>query len=106
MRFIAKVTLPIEAGNALCLDKEMNAKMEAVMSEVRPESVYFGVDNGQRTIFCIVNVTDSHDLPRVAEPFWLGFKANIDFIPVMSQDDFRKAASSIENAARKFNWKH
>jgi hypothetical protein len=104
MRFIARVTLPIEAGNRLCRDKELNKKFETILSDVRPEHVYFGIENGQRTLFCVVNVEGSHELPRVAEPFWLGCQANVDFIPVMNQDEFRKAQNSIETAARKFNW--
>ena len=104
MRFIARVTLPVQAGNQFCRDKEMNRKMETILSEVRPETVYFGVENGQRTLFCVVNVEQSHDLPRVSEPFWLGLQANVDFIPVMNQEEFKKAASVVESSVRKINW--
>ena len=104
MRFLTRITLPVESGNALCRDKEMNRKMETILSEVRPESIYFGVENGQRTMFCIVNAEGNHDLPRIAEPFWLGLKADVHFTPVMNQEDFRKAASAIEGAAKKFSW--
>jgi hypothetical protein len=104
MRFITRVTLPLEAGNSLCRDKEMNRKFETLLSDVRPETVYFGIEGGQRTIFAIVNVEGSHELPRIAEPFWLGFKANVDFIPVMNQEEFKKAQGSIESAVRKYNW--
>ena len=104
MRFLTRVTLPNEAGNALCRDKEMNRKMETVMSDVHPESVYFGIENGQRTLYCVVNVEGSHELPRISEPFMLGLKANVEFIPVMNQEDFKKAATHIEAAARRYNW--
>lgn len=104
MRFLAKACIPIDSGNTLCRDKELNRKMETVLSDVRPESVYFGVENGQRAIFCIVNVEGGHELSRIAEPFWLGFKADVTFTPVMNQEDFKKAASHIESAARKYNW--
>ena len=104
MRFIARVTLPIQQGNQFCRDKEMNRKMETILSEVRPETVYFGVENGQRTLFAIVTCEHSHELPRLAEPFWLGLQANVDFIPVMNQDEFKKASGTIESAVRKINW--
>ena len=103
MKFMTRVTIPNEAGNALCSDKEMNAKMESVMSDVRPETVYFGVENGQRTIYCIVNVDAGHELPRIAEPFWLALKANVEFIPVMNQEEFKKAQVHIESASKKYN---
>ena len=96
MRFLVRSTLTNAAGNQLCTDKEMGAKMEAILSEVRPETVHFGIENGQRTIYCIVNVDGSHELPRIAEPFWLGLKASVEFIPVMNQDEFKKDSTFIE----------
>ena len=104
MRFLARITMPNEPGNAFVRDKEMNRKMETVMSDIRPEAVYFGVENGQRTMFALVNVESGHDLPRISEPLWLGLKANVDFIPVMTQEEFKKATTHIESAARKYNW--
>jgi hypothetical protein len=104
MRFIARVTLPIEAGNRLCADKERSHKFETILSEVRPEHVFFGIENGQRTLFCVCNVENSSELPRIAEPFWLGLQANVEFIPCMNQDEFKKAQTHIDSAARKFNW--
>lgn len=104
MKFLIRATMEVEAGNHLCRDKEMNQKMEAVMSDVRPESVYFGIEKGQRTVLCLVNVESASDIPRIAEPFWLAFKANVEFTPVMSSEDFKRAVPHIENAARKFSW--
>jgi hypothetical protein len=104
MKFLAKVTLSTEAGNALCRDKDMHRKMDAIMSDVRPESVYFGADSGNRTMFCIVNVDNGHDLPRVAEPFWLGLNATVDFTPVLTAEEFKKAGTVIESAVKKYNW--
>lgn len=104
MKFIAKATMPVESGNLLCKDKEMGARMEALMGEVKPESVYFGIENGQRTIYCLVNLDSGHEIPRVAEPFWLALKADVEFIPVMTQDELKKASGYIENSVRKFSW--
>ena len=104
MRFLAQATIPNESGNAFCVDKEMNRKMEAILSEVRPEQVYFGIENGQRCLFCIVNVDGGHDLPRIAEPLWLGLKADVKFTPVMNTEEFKKATSTIESAGKRFNW--
>lgn len=104
MKFLARATLGLEAGNAFVRDKEMSHKMEALLAEVRPESVYFGVEKGQRTIYCLVNVENGYEIPRIAEPFWLGLQATVEFIPVMAPDEFKKASSFIETASRKFSW--
>ncbi|MGE0617146.1 MAG: hypothetical protein AB7P04_16065, partial [Bacteriovoracia bacterium] len=97
-------TLENEAGNQLCADKEMNRKMKTLLTEVRPENFYFGIKNGQRAFFCVVNVEGSHELPRITEPFWLGFRANVECTAIMTQEDFRKSVNHIESSVRKFNW--
>jgi hypothetical protein len=45
---------------------------------------------------------DAHEIPRVAEPFWLALRANVEIIPEMAQDDFAQAAPVIEQAAAKY----
>lgn len=105
MRFLMRSTIPVASGNSFVSDKEMNQKMEALMSAVKPDSVYFGIEKGQRTIFCLVNVEGGHELPRMAEPFWLALKADVEFVPLMNQEDFKKASPDIEKSVQRFNWK-
>jgi len=69
---------------------------------IRPEAAYFAVGDGQRTLFLVVNAEDASELPRLVEPFWLAFEADIEVTPVMSQADFEKAAVHIAEAAKKF----
>ena len=104
MRFITRATICNESGNRLVRDKDFNKKMETILSDVRPETVYFGIENGKRTLFAVVNVEGAHELPRIAEPFWLALNAEVEFIPVMTREDFTKAGPSIESAGKKFNW--
>ena len=75
MKFFVRATMGVESGNKLCSDKEMSHKMEALMSEVRPEMAFFGIEKGQRSIFCLVNMESGHEIARIAEPFWLALKA-------------------------------
>lgn len=102
MRFIVRASIPNEAGNQMLKNPEFSKKMEMVMGDLRPESVYFGVENGKRTIFMVVNVKEGCDLPSVAEPLWMGLNACVDFVPVMDQSEFAKAQNWIEKAAKKY----
>jgi len=104
MRFITRVTISNETGNLLCRDKDFGKKLETILGDVRPEHVYFCVENGKRTLYAVVNVEGAHELPRVAEPFWLGLRADVEFTPAMTREDFTKATTHIEAAARKYNW--
>ena len=102
MRFLVKATLPVEAGNALVRDPSVGQRIQGIMGDIRPEAVYFAAADGQRTVYAVVNLEATHEIPRIAEPFWLALKANVEFIPVMAQDDFAEAAPLIEQAAKKY----
>ncbi len=102
MRFLMKVGLSAEKGNSLVRTPNMGQVMDDMLSDIRPEEAYFAVEGGQRTLYLIVNVADAHELPRFAEPFWLRFEANVEFIPVMKRDDLMKAVPDIERLAKKY----
>ena len=102
MRFLVKATLPVEAGNALARDPNFGQRIQDIMGDIRPEAVYFAVADGQRTVYAVVNFEGTHEIPRIAEPFWLSLNANVEMIPVMAQDDFAQAAQFIEQAAKKY----
>jgi hypothetical protein len=102
MRFLVKATLPVEAGNALVRDPNFGQRIQDILGDIRPEAVYFAAADGQRTVYAVVNLQDTHEIPRIAEPFWLALKANVEIIPAMAQDDFAQAAPLIEQAAKKY----
>ena len=102
MRFLVKATIPLEAGNDLVRDPEMQARMGAVLSDIKPEAAYFAVADGQRTMFLIVNIDEAADMVSVTEPLWLAFEADVEVFPVMGQDDFQRAASRIESLGEKY----
>jgi len=102
MLFLMKVSIPVDVGNDLVRGPDMASRMNDVLGHVRPEAVYFAVGDGQRTLFLVVNAEDASELPRLVEPFWLAFEADIEVTPVMSQADFEKAAVHIAEAAKKF----
>ena len=61
MRFLIKATLPVESGNALVRDPNMQSRMEQVMGDLRPEAAYFTIDSRQRTVYFVVNVEGTED---------------------------------------------
>ena len=102
MRFLVRATMPVEAGNDLVKDPSMGNKMENVMGDIKPEAVYYCLDRGQRTIYFVVNVEGSHQIPGICEPLWHTFKADIEFIPAMNQEDFDRAISSLDQVLSKY----
>ncbi len=102
MKFLVKATLPVESGNALVKDPNMQQRMDTVMGDIRPEAVYFTIEDGQRTVYFVVEVGGIEDMPRVAEPLWLSWKANVTFLPAFTPEDMDKTMHVIEEVAKKY----
>ncbi len=102
MRFLLKLEIPMEAGNAALSDPKFGQKMQAALKEIGAEAAYFTSMAGQRGGYIIVNMKDASQIPSIAEPFfhWLG--AKVEFIPVMTPEDLGKAGPSIAAAVKKW----
>lgn len=102
MRFLVKATLPNEAGNALVRNPNMASQMEAVMGDLRPKAAYFTIDQGQRTAYFVVNMESATDLPRIAEPLWLSWKADVTVSPVFLPEEMEAAMPAIGEIIKKY----
>ena len=102
MRFLLKVSIPVEAGNAAVKAGKLGATIQSILADQKPEAVYFTDDNGQRTGFLFLEMKNASQIPAIAEPWFLAFNAGIEFHPVMVPDDLAEAGSAIEAAAKKY----
>jgi hypothetical protein len=101
MRFLVKISIPIEAGNA-AIKKDGLKVIQKILDEQKPEAAYFVAHDGKRTGFLIVHLTDASEIPGFAEPWFLALNADIDAAPAMVPEDLRKAASEIERAVKAY----
>ena len=102
MRFMLKVNIPVEAGNTAVRAGKLGETIQSILAELKPESVYFTADKGQRTGFIFVDMQDASQIPAITEPWFLAFNAQIEFQPVMVPEDLAKAGPAIEQAAKKY----
>ena len=102
MRFLLKISIPVEVGNARIKDGSLPQTIQSILEEQKPEAAYFAEDNGQRTAFIVVNLDDPSEIPAVAEPWFLAFNAGVEFHPAMTPEDLAKAGPSIEAAVEKY----
>ena len=100
MRFLVKVSFPVEAGNAAA--KNGFKVIEKILKEQKPEVAYFIAEGGQRTGILIIDMKDASDLPRIAEPWFLALNASIEATPAMIAEDLQKAAPAIKRAVKAF----
>ena len=102
MRFLVKVNIPVEPGNAAAKAGKLGTTIQSILADLKPEAVYFTDDNGQRTALIFLQMEDASQIPAMAEPWFLAFNASIEFHPVMVPDDLAKAGRAIEAAVNKY----
>ncbi len=100
MRCLAKVSIPLEAGNAAA--KDGFKVIRTILEQQRPEAAYFIADSGRRTGILIMDIKEAAEIPRIAEPWFLALNATVEAIPAMIPEDLQKAAPDIEQAVKTF----
>ncbi len=101
MRFLIKISIPVEAGNAAA-KKDSFKVIRTILEQQKPEAAYFIADGGRRTGILIMDIKDTSDIPRIAEPWFLALNAGIEAMPAMVPDDLQKAAPAIEQAVKTY----
>ena len=102
MRFLLKVNIPVDAGNAAARAGKLGGTIQSILADLKPEAAYFTDENGQRTAFIILDMQDVSQIPAIAEPWFLAFNAHVEIHPVMVPDDLMKAGPAIEQAVKKY----
>ena len=102
MRVMLKVTIPVEAGNAATKDGKLAETIQSILADLKPEAVYLTDNQGQRAAYIFMDLQDSSDIPRIAEPWFLALNASIELHPVMIPEDLAKAGPGIEQAVKKY----
>ena len=100
MRFLVKINIPVESGNAAAKAGKLGATIQRILSELKPEAVYFTDDNGQRTGFIFLEMQNASQIPAIAEPWLLASMQRLKFI--QSWYWKTRAAGAIEEAVKKY----
>ena len=102
MKFLLKVNMQIDAGNAAAKTGKLGATIQSILADLKSEAVYFTADSGQRTAFIFLEMQDASQIPAIAEPWFLAFNASIEIHPVMVPADLMKAVPAIKQAVKKY----
>ncbi len=101
MRFLVKISFPVEAANAAARKNNLTVIRE-ILEQQKPEAAYFIADGGRRTAVLIVDLAAASDIPALAEPWFLALNAGIEATPAMIAADLEKAAPAIERAVKMY----
>ncbi len=101
MKMLVNVSFPIEPFNSLVREGKAGELIGRVIDDIKPESIYFSEQNGQRGAVMVVNVPDASAVPSIAEPWYLNFEADCEFRIAMTPDDLMHA--NLNKLAAKWN---
>ena len=101
MRFLFKISFPVESGNAAA-KKDGFKVVQKILEEQKPEAAYFIAEGGKRTGILVMNMEDESQLPAIAEPWFLALNASIEATPAMVPEDLQKAGPAIERAVKNY----
>jgi len=91
MRILLDVTIPHEDFNAAVRDGSVGLKIQRILDAMKPEAVYFTSHNGKRGAYLVVDMPDASKIPALAEPWFLTFRADVEFKVIMTPADLAKA---------------
>jgi hypothetical protein len=101
MRMLMQVKIPNQEFNAAVRDGSVEGKMKQILEDTKPEAVYFTEYDGQRGAIMIINIEDSSEVPKFAEPWFLSFNADVQFHIVMTPEELGRAG--LEKLGKKWS---
>jgi hypothetical protein len=103
MRFLMKVSLPVERANAAAKDGSLAKTIQSIVAELNPEAAYFATDGqGRRCGYLFFYMQEPSQIPAVAEPWFLAFNAAVEIVPAMKPEDLSKAEPHFKKATKKY----
>jgi hypothetical protein len=98
MRMMMTVQFDTEASNRAIKDGSLPKLMDAALEQLHPESAYFTTHDGARTAFIVIDLQNTSDMPPIAEPFFMGLQAKIDWTPVMNREELKDGLQKLQAA--------
>jgi hypothetical protein len=89
MRTLMRVQMDTEAGNRAIKDGSLGKAIQSTLEQLHAEAAYFTTLDGQRTAYVVFDLHESAQMPVIAEPFFMGMMAKVDFTPVMNAEDLQ-----------------
>jgi hypothetical protein len=85
------VQCPVEPFNTLVREGTAGQKIQLILEATKPEAAYFTEQNGRRGGTFVVDVKEPSDVPKLAEPWFLTFNAEVQFRIAMTPADLARA---------------
>ena len=95
MRMLLKYEFGLEAANEAIRTGKIAEINQALAERTQPEAVYSSTENGKRTGYVFFDLSDTAQIPVIAEPLFQQVNATVEFIPVMNVDDLQRGLTTL-----------
>lgn len=95
MRTMLQIVIPVEPGNKAIKEEALGQLFEKTFALIKPEATYFLSMHGKRCCMAVFDLKSPADIPVIAEPLFMGFNADIEFIPVMNAEELKQGLSRL-----------
>ncbi|MDR3740982.1 MAG: panthothenate synthetase [Terracidiphilus sp.] len=86
-----RIKFPLEPFNTLVRNGTIEAAMQKLVANSKPEAAYFTSLDGHRGGFLVVDMASASEIPHLAEPWFLTLNAEVTFHPAMTPEDLGRA---------------
>ncbi len=93
-----KVTPDVEAANKAIQSGEFGLIMGELAEMIQPEASYFLTEQGRRTALYVFDLKDPSQIPQIAENLFIVLKAEVQFTPVMNQEELGRGLEASAEA--------
>ncbi len=92
---LLKYEFGLEAANEAIRTGKIAEINQTLAEHTRPEAAYFGLENGKRTGYVFFDLSDTAQIPVIAEPLFQQVNSTVEFIPVMNVDDLQRGLTEL-----------
>jgi hypothetical protein len=91
MRMLLLAQISTESGNEALKNDSLPHTLRATLDRINPESTYFCLLDGKRTIITVFDLKQASDLPSIAEPILMAGDVSLSVVPCMTREETRAA---------------
>jgi len=95
--------MDMDAGNEAIRNGSIGQTIQSILTDLKAEAAYFTDHDGKRTAYVVLDMQDVSQIPAIAEPWFLAFKADVEIHPAMTMEDLSKAAPAIQQVVKKYS---